>query len=181
MTTFVALLRGINVLGRKGIRIADLKESLAALGHREATAYLQSGNVVFDASRASPKKLASAITARIAEDFRYQVEVLVMPSRTLDRIVDANPLRPSIGAGQKLFHCTFLFGPVAESDFGAIDLPAQTGEQARLVGQAVFLYCPHGYGKTKLNNAFFEKTLRVPATTRNWRTVLALQKLCAER
>ncbi|TAM38706.1 MAG: DUF1697 domain-containing protein, partial [Burkholderiaceae bacterium] len=40
------------------------------------------------------------------------------------------------------------------------------------------LHCPHGYGKTKLNNSYFERALGVTATTRNWRTVLALQQLC---
>jgi uncharacterized protein (DUF1697 family) len=46
-------------------------------------------------------------------------------------------------------------------------------------GRVVLLHCPHGYGKTKLNNSYFERVLKVPATTRNWRTVLALQALCA--
>jgi len=45
----------------------------------------------------------------------------------------------------------------------------------------IYLYCPNGYGRTKLNNAFFEKALKVPATTRNWRTVRALQELAAAR
>ncbi len=43
------------------------------------------------------------------------------------------------------------------------------------------LYCPHGYGRTKLNNGFFERALGVSATTRNWRTVLALKDLCTRQ
>jgi uncharacterized protein (DUF1697 family) len=40
-----------------------------------------------------------------------------------------------------------------------------------------YLYCPNGYGRTKLNNTFFEKKLGVGATTRNWRTVTTLAQM----
>jgi uncharacterized protein (DUF1697 family) len=43
----------------------------------------------------------------------------------------------------------------------------------------VFVYCPNGYGNTKLSNTFFENKLKVTATTRNWRTVNELLRLGA--
>jgi uncharacterized protein (DUF1697 family) len=43
----------------------------------------------------------------------------------------------------------------------------------------IYLDLPHGYGRTKLNNAWFEHALKTPATTRNWRTVLALVQMSA--
>ncbi len=43
-----------------------------------------------------------------------------------------------------------------------------------MTGQEVYLYCPEGYGRTKLNNTFFERALRVTATTRTWKTVTTL-------
>lgn len=178
MTTFVALLRGINVSGQKSIRMVDLRNSLVALGFTKVGSYLQSGNLVFDASRGDPRKLASAIKARIANDFGHEVEVLALPARELDVVASSNPLLPRRGADEKLFHGTFLFQPVSKADFQKLKLPAQTGERAVLIGQVVLLHCPHGYGRTKLNNAFFEKGLKVNATTRNWRTILALQALC---
>jgi len=181
MPIFVALLRGINVSGHKPIRMDDLRKSFAALGLDHARSYLQSGNVVFCASRTDTRKLAAAIKARIAQDFGHDVEVLVLTAQELDSLVNANPLRPRAGADEKLFHCTFLSQPVAVSDFRKLKLPSQPGEQAMLTGQALMLYCPHGYARTKLNNGFFEKALGVSATTRNWRTVLALQNICAEQ
>jgi uncharacterized protein (DUF1697 family) len=41
----------------------------------------------------------------------------------------------------------------------------------------VFLYCPAGYGNTKLNNTFLERKLGVRATTRNLKTVRQLISL----
>jgi uncharacterized protein (DUF1697 family) len=181
MTAFVALLRGINVSGQKQIRMADLQKSCEALGLKEVRSYLQSGNVVFCASRADPRKLAAALRDRIVEDFGHDVEVLVLPVKELNLVASSNPLWPRSGGEEKLFHGTFLFQPVPEDRFRKLKLPTQPGERAVLVGQVVLLYCPHGYGRTKLNNNFFEKALRVPATTRNWRTVLALKDLCAEQ
>jgi uncharacterized protein (DUF1697 family) len=46
-----------------------------------------------------------------------------------------------------------------------------------IVGNVAYLYCPNGYGNTKINNAYFEKALSTRATTRNWRTVLALERM----
>ncbi|MFA6901708.1 MAG: DUF1697 domain-containing protein [Gallionellaceae bacterium] len=178
MTTCIALLRGINVSGQKAIRMAGLQASLSALGLADVRTYLQSGNVVFRAEKADAGRLAAAIRARIAQDFGHEVAVLVMTAAQLDQIANANPLWPKDGGDEKLFYCTFLFEPVAASRFKALQLPAAEGEQALLAGNAVLLHCPHGYGKTKLNNNYFERALGVAATTRNWRTVLALQALC---
>lgn len=47
MTTYVALLRGINVGGKNKVAMADLREFLARLGLADAKTLLQSGNVVF--------------------------------------------------------------------------------------------------------------------------------------
>ena len=102
-------------------------------------------------------------------------------------------------ADESTLHATFLFGSQGESDFGEapeaaysavyeaafrrLELPAAEDEEAAFVGvpplaePVVYLTLPHGYGRTKLNNAFFERKLGVAATTRNWRTVRALVEM----
>ena len=177
MTTWVALLRGINVSGQKAIRMEALQGSLSALGLDDVRTYLQSGNVVFKAGNAEAGKLAAKIQTCIARDFGHEVAVLVLPAQQLEQFANSNPLWPKDGGDEKLFHCTFLYQPVAASLFQALKLPAAEGERAVLAGNVVLLHCPHGYGKTRLNNSYFERALGVAATTRNWRTVLALQAL----
>lgn len=44
-------------------------------------------------------------------------------------------------------------------------------------GRSVYLYLPDGYGKTRLNNTFFETRLQQQATTRNWKTMLEILKI----
>ena len=46
-----------------------------------------------------------------------------------------------------------------------------------IIGRLVYLYCPNGYGNTKLTTAFFEDKLKVKATTRNFKTTLKLIEL----
>jgi uncharacterized protein (DUF1697 family) len=77
-------------------------------------------------------------------------------------------------------HATFLFQQPDGATFAQLELPAAPGERALLVGRVVYLHLPHGYGRTKLSNAYFERKLG-PATTRNWRTVSALVELSAGR
>ncbi|MDO8294241.1 MAG: DUF1697 domain-containing protein [Gallionella sp.] len=176
--TYIAQLRGINVSGKNPIRMPALRDSLSRLGFQDVQTYLQSGNIVFRTDQTDVATLAAKIKARITQDTGHDIPVLVISAKDLALIANSNPLWPKSGGEETLFHCTFLFQPVSPGIFQALKLPAANGERAVLVGSAVLLHCPHGYGKTKLNNSFFERALGVPATTRNWRTVLALQALC---
>lgn len=180
MTTYVALLRGINVSGKNAIHMPALRDSVSGLGFRDVQTYLQSGNIVFRSGQTDVAALATKIKTSIAQDFGHDVAVLVLSAKDLALIANSNSLWPKSGGEETLFHCTFLFEPVSQAAFRALKLPAAEGERAVLVENAVLLHCPHGYGKTKLNNSYFERALGVPATTRNWRTVLALHALCSE-
>ncbi|HEY2921421.1 MAG TPA: DUF1697 domain-containing protein, partial [Candidatus Binatia bacterium] len=50
-------------------------------------------------------------------------------------------------------------------------------ERLRILNREIYLYCPDGYGNTKLSNNAIEKKLSVVATTRNWRTVNTLLEM----
>ncbi len=181
--TYVALLRGVNVSGQRRMGMAELRRSLEDLGLRRVRTYLQSGNVVFDASeRVAPGRsasdLAAAIRARIAADFGHDVQTLVVPDWELREIAAANPFVAEPGVDERWLHVTFLFAPAA-GQAPLPNLPGAAGERAVVTGSIVYLYLPYGYGRTKLTNAFFERALGTSATTRNWRTVLALAEAAA--
>jgi uncharacterized protein (DUF1697 family) len=196
MTTFVALLRAVNVGGQNRLPMAELRRALEESGLDAVETYLQSGNVVFDAAGDDAAEQAAAISAVIARGFGHDVGVLVLTAAELTQVAAANPFLAS-GAGdspvdEKALHATFMERPVEEAAFGGLSLPAQPGEQAALaagnaahgaglVGRVVYLQLPHGYGRTKLNNAYFERALKTSATTRNWRTVVALVQMSARR
>jgi len=181
MTAFVALLRGVNVAGRRRVGMDALRKSCEALGLSDVVSYLQSGNLVFSSTQEDSHGLADALEAKIAADFGQEVNALVLPTKEFEEIVSANPLSPRAKQAGQLYHATFLFRHVPETLFGELQLPLEDAERAALVGRVVYLYCPNGYGKCSLNTAYFEKALGANATTRNWRTVRALQALCARQ
>jgi uncharacterized protein (DUF1697 family) len=47
MTTYAALLRGINVGGSRKVPMAELRTLMEGLGYEGVRTYLQSGNAVF--------------------------------------------------------------------------------------------------------------------------------------
>jgi len=187
VTTFVALLRAVNVGGQNKVPMAELRASMAAAGYGDVQTYLQSGNVVFEALGNDVAEQAAAVHGLIAREFGHDVKVLVLAAAELVQVAAANPFlsaggaEPEAGAAvdEKSLHVTFLEEPASEAAFAGLALPAEPGEQARIAasGRVIYLYLPHGYGRTKLNMAYFERHLGVAATTRNWRTVLALAEM----
>ena len=180
MTTFVALLRAVNVSGQNKIPMAELRRALGGLGLSGVETYLQSGNVVFDAQGDDPAEHAAAIHGLIDREFGHDVRVLVLTAAELAQVATGNPFLAD-GADEKYLHVTLLFAPADADGFAGRALPAQEGERAERAGPVIYLYLPHGYGRTKLNNAYFERALGTPATTRNWRTVLALAQMSARK
>lgn len=172
-----ALLRGINVSGHRTVAMGDLRRSLSELGLHDVRTYRQSGNVVFESEGASPVETAAAIERRVASDFGHDVNVLVVPGAVLQNVASSNPFSGLPDVDEVWLHVTFLDRPQAGKCPAEADLPAVDGERTMRIGDVVYLLLPRGYARTKLNNAFFEKACGTVATTRNWRTVLALARL----
>jgi uncharacterized protein (DUF1697 family) len=76
-TTYVALLRGINVGGNNLISMADLKACVEQLGHRRVRTYINSGNVIFQSASTDARQLETALEAALLPRFTAPVAVVV--------------------------------------------------------------------------------------------------------
>lgn len=179
MKAYVALLRGINVGGAKPLRMEDLRALCADLGFAEVKTYIQSGNVVFKAKAAGDAALAASIEKAIAKRFKFAVPVIVRSVEELARIVAANPYPESKLKANEKPHITFLSAAPAKDKAKALRL-ADDVDECRLVGSEVYILCRDGYGETRFNNAFLEKSLGVKATTRNLATTRKLIEMGSE-
>ena len=180
MPIYIALLRGINVSGQKKIKMADLKAMFEALDYSNVQTYIQSGNVVFEAETADTAELGRAIKAAIERAFSYDVPVLVLTGDMLGDIAQANPYlkRPEIDVSK--LHITLLESSPAQGARHEVEaFAASLADELVIHDRAVYLHCPGGYGKTKLNNNFLERKLHVSATTRNLKTINALLDMSA--
>jgi len=161
--------------------IAELRCLLEGLGLWDVSSYLQSGNAVLD------------------RDLGPCVGVLTIPADALVAGAGASPFAGVPAVDEMSLHTTSLLDAAAESDrkpvsdaafsgvceaaFDKGTLPTQAGERAGFGGPPVLpvpvicLRLPQGYGRTKLNSAWFERRLGVAATTRSCRMVPALAEM----
>jgi uncharacterized protein (DUF1697 family) len=180
VTTYAALLRGINVGGSKKIPMADLRTLMEGLGHDGVRTYLQSGQAVFTPDHGDEESLAAELTRAIEQRYGFTVDVIVRDHAYLKAIADACPF-PAADLEPKQLHVTYFSAPVDEDRFAAIDRDAHLPEEFRLGDRALYLYAPNGLGRSKLAEALSRPRLTkgIVATTRNWNTVLKLVELTA--
>jgi uncharacterized protein (DUF1697 family) len=165
--TYVALLRGINVGGAHKVPMSDLRTLFETLGHADVRTYIQSGNVVFTAKAGTPARVRAALEKSVAGEFGFDVTVLLRTAPELAATMKRNPY------GEDAY-VTFLEEPADATKVKAIDPAPFAPDEFAVHGREVFVTCPNGYGRTKINNTFFERKLATKATTRNWRTVTTL-------
>jgi uncharacterized protein (DUF1697 family) len=177
MSIYVAMLRGINVGRGKVVKMERLRASLGSLGFGNVRTYVQSGNVVFESERKSVTELCKKIEARILRDFGFAVPVILKTSKEIEQIISDNPLVKEKGIDHSKLHVTFLSGPPPAATVRTLEPLATSHERFRVLNREVYLYCPDGYGRSKLTNTTIEKKLSLVATTRNWRTVNALLEM----
>jgi uncharacterized protein (DUF1697 family) len=178
MTTYAALLRGINVGGGRKVPMADLRTLLTGLGHEDVRTYLQSGQAVFASGHGDEDLLAAEITHAVEKHFGFGVDVIVRDHAYLKAIADACPF-PAADLEPKQLHVTYFSAPVTPERFAEIDESAYRPEEFRLGDRALYLYAPNGLGRSKLAEHLAKPRVSkgIIATTRNWNTVVKLVEL----
>ncbi len=171
MKTYIALLRGINVSGKNKILMKDLQSVLERINLGAVRTYIQSGNIVFESEQNPRQKLSELISNAIYDEFEYDVAVLVYERSELTKIVNSNPWLQHQENEDKFFHVSFLNDFPDKENFEEVVAKKSEKEDIAFDNKVVFLYCPDGYGRTKLTNSFLEKKLKTKATTRNWNTI----------
>lgn len=157
-----------------------LRSLYEKLGFQNVKTYLQSGNVIFTGKDADLQAMARKISGQIEKTFGFEVPVIVLTIDALTQAIERNPLLKHKGKDKASFYITFLSSSPGPYDPATIEDKKQDGEEIFFSDRAVYLYCPSGYGKTKLSNSFLETKLKVESTTRNWKTANELLKLAQQ-
>ncbi len=171
MARKIALLRGINVGGKRKILMADLRALCESLGWKDVESYIQSGNLVFASDKTS-NVLEEELHLAIEEQYGYEVPVIVRTSEELENTVANNPFL-SEKPIEHLF-LTFLQDKPSTKNIEKTLSYNYAPDLFHIHDKEVYLYCEGKYHKSKLTNSFFENKLKVKASTRNWKTVLTL-------
>jgi uncharacterized protein (DUF1697 family) len=174
MKTFISMLRGINVGGQKKISMEELKKLYGAMGFVNVRTYIQSGNVIFESPGDKTLALAKNIQYKIKQSFGFDVHVVI---RTLDEFRELIAKNPFVKKDPSKLHVTFLTDAPQRPPIDEINYLKDKAEDFCISGREIYLFCPNGYGTSALSNNFFEKKLKMAATTRNWNTVNTLFSL----
>ena len=155
----------------------DLRVSFEQLGFSNTQSYIQSGNLIFNYPETENQQLEKMISNIILSTFGHEVPVLVLKLEEFKTMVKSNPFINDSSKNEAFFHLTFL-ADVPETERVEYLLSFQYDPEELIYHQQViYLYCPNGYGNTKLSNNFIESKLKTTATTRNWKTVNELLSL----
>lgn len=179
MTTWAALLRGINLGSHNNVAMADLRELADELGLATPETYLRSGNLVID-SDLSESALARTLHDGIQVRFGLHVPVICRSSEELGQIASAHPFA-SLGLDDRLLHVAFLDREPEEKFDDRIDPADYLPDRFHSDEREIYLAYPNGSGRSKLSQGLLENRLGVPVTARNWRTVTKLAEMVEKR
>jgi len=168
VTSYVALLRAVNVGGRQ-LAMADLKAIAEDLGLESPRTYIASGNLLFASSK-SESAVRKQLEQALAEEMPSDVPVHVRTASEMAAAVKANPFADEPG---NRVVAIFLDGaPPAD----ALEKATNIADELMALGKReIYVHYPSGQGRSKL---------KIPAaakgTARNMNTVAKLAELAKE-
>lgn len=168
---YVSFLRGINVSGHKKVIMTDLIALFESLDFTNVKTYIQSGNVVFETDKKwTNTKLAKFIETKIAEQYNFDVPIIIRNLEELNNVILSNPYQDDKDVDSDKLYVTFLANNPNPTNLENLDNLNFLPDRFEIVNKEIYIDCV-SYGNTKLSNNFFENKLKVLATTRNWNTI----------
>jgi uncharacterized protein (DUF1697 family) len=175
-TSYIALLRGINVGPNNRVPMQTLRELIEGIGGSQVRTHLQSGNAVFTHERRDPLRLAADLEQALSTELGLAIAVLVRTGADLRRVVDANPF-PMEKVNGSRFVVVFLSGPVPLDRLAAIDPAAYAPDEFSPGETEIYAHFPDSIRDSELAALFTDRKLGLTASSRNWNTVTKLLAL----
>jgi uncharacterized protein (DUF1697 family) len=174
MTIYIALLRGINVGGHHKMKMADLKKLLESISLQKVKTYIQSGNVLFE-SEEGAEQLSKKIEGELNNTFGFPVPVVLRTAEEFQQMIENCPYSSdSLSEGESV-QVAFLGGEPSKEGIDHMYSYNNELEECKIIGKEVYFYFRKSIRDSKL--AAQLPKLRVPATVRNWKTVVKLEDM----
>jgi uncharacterized protein (DUF1697 family) len=172
-TTYVALLRGINVGKAKRVAMADLRAVIESLGYGDVRTLLNSGNAVFSSARALKKNAAEELRNALEKKTGVSSRFVLRSATELDATVRANSLLKVATDPTRLF-ALFLADPADVRKVKPLLEKSWKPEAVEAGPGVVYIWCPNGLLESKAMESF-SKALGDGVTVRNWATVMKVR------
>jgi uncharacterized protein (DUF1697 family) len=173
MTRYVAFLRGINVGGHAPVRMEKLCQLFETVGMSGVSTFRASGNVLFTSPKGTAGALRKNLETAVSAQLGTTVRVILRGTKELQEMAGAEPFQGA-PSGKDAQYVTFLGARPTNTIPVPFRSPAGTVDVVGLRPREVFTLCRTVGNKVGFPNEFLERTLGVPATTRNWKTILGI-------
>jgi uncharacterized protein (DUF1697 family) len=177
MTTYIALLRGVNLAGNNMVAMADLRALVARAGFSDVKTLLQSGNLVFCGARQATAKLERQLEAALEKRLGLNVEIHVRTADEWTAVIAANPFGAEAKKDPGHLLVTCFKAPLDKANVAALQAAITGPEILHADGRHLYMVFPDGVGNSKANR-IIDKKLAARGTARNWNTVLKLAACC---
>jgi uncharacterized protein (DUF1697 family) len=175
---FIALFSGINVGGNRIVKMAELRVFFEELGFGNVATYVQSGNVVFRAAHGDAATLTRQLEAAFEKKWGFHSRIMVRDADSFSRLVEQNPY-PDIAAEPTKLHAYVLEREPTDEEEARLSEKCTGPEKFQIKGDVLYLHAPDGLGRSVFAG-LIGRTLKVPGTARNWRSVQALLEMAGK-
>ena len=175
----VVLLRGVNVGGHNKIRMESLRDLCAGLGLENPRTHIQSGNIIVGTSEKDLAIVGKRIQKAIEDNLTVRCEVILRTPKDLREIIARNPFKDRTDVTPNKLCVMFLAGEPGPQVKENIRKLLVGPEELHIDGRDLYIYFPNGAGQSKLP-ALLDRALKMPATARNWNTVMKLLALAED-
>lgn len=175
-TTFIALLRGINVGGHKKVPMTELRDIASRLGWDGVQSYIQSGNLVFSAG-VTQSVAELALERSILKCFGFAVDVVVRTSDAWQVYAAGSPFVEAQEERPHLLHLGLSKRPPQPDAIETLRRYAAAGEKIEIVDDVIWIDFASGVARSKLTPGVLDRAVGSTVTARNWRTVRKLAEM----
>jgi uncharacterized protein (DUF1697 family) len=169
MTAYVALLRAINVGGRK-LLMDELKAIGAELGFGSPRTFIASGNLLFT-SGDPEDKVQTLLEKRLGEHMGADVPILIRTAAEMEAVAEGNPFAGEFEGNRVV--AIFLNQPLSAQALK--EAKNQADERLAMGKREVYIAYPSGMADSKLRIPGAEK-----GTARNMNSISKMAKIARE-
>jgi uncharacterized protein (DUF1697 family) len=126
-------------------------------------------------------QISSKIEKAIHESFNYDITVLIRGVEEIRKLASANPFLKMENFDPSKMAVLFLNKEPSEAQVQKVINVDYPPDKFKVIGSEIFIYCPNGFGKTRLYTNFFERKMGVAGTGRNWSTINKLLEIAEKK
>ena len=163
--TFLALLRGVNLVGRRSVAMSDLRIMFEVLGFRDVRTLLNSGNVIFSAGAKRRDEIGPRIEKAIASKLGLTCPIVVLSADEVVAVVRDNPLS-RVATNPSHLLVVPPQDPVRLEKLKPLVKQSWKPEALALGSRVAYLWCGNGVARSPLWTAV-DRALEKTGTARN--------------